>query len=249
MEEIRVFEKIDDKKKTLDSKRPLNNHQLKNLKKYFDIELTYNSNAIEGNTLTITETKVILEDGITIGKGKSLKEHLEVINHKEAIDYVDDIVSKNLDISESVIKNLHYIILKSIDNKNAGQYRKTNVLISGSKHRPPESFLVEEKMRELLSWYFENKNILHPIQLAAEFHFRYVYIHPFIDGNGRSARLLMNLILMRNGYPITVIETEHREEYMRALEKASTEGNLHDFINLVASQVEKSIDTYLYIIG
>lgn len=135
-----MFQSIDDKKAVLDSKRPLSKEALDNLRRYFDVELTYNSNAIEGNTLTITETKVILEDGITIGKGKSLREHLEVINHKEAIDYVDDIVSRNIDISESVIKDIHHIILKSINNENAGKYRNTNVLISGSAHRPVEHF-------------------------------------------------------------------------------------------------------------
>lgn len=243
-----MLNEIDEKKGLLDSKRPLNIQTLKSLKKYFDVELTYNSNAIEGNTLTMTETKVILEDGLTIGHGKSIREHLEVINHKEAIDYIDDIVSTDMDISERVIKNLHYIILKSIDNKNAGEYRNSNVLISGSNHRPPEHFLIKERMKELVDWYNNNKNILHPIKLAAEFHFRYVYIHPFIDGNGRSARLLMNLILMRNGYPITVIKTEDREEYMKALEKASTLGECDDFIRLVAGAVDKSIDTYLYII-
>ncbi|MCS6109843.1 Fic family protein [Clostridium botulinum] len=242
-----MFTNIDDKKSILDSKRPLNKEALHNLKKYFDVELTYNSNAIEGNTLTVTETKVILEDGITIGKGKTLREHLEVINHKEAIDYINDIVSKDIDISERVIKDLHYIILKSINNKNAGKYRDTNVLISGSRHRPVEHILVAEKMQELIKWYKENKEKLHPIELAAEFHFRYVYIHPFVDGNGRSARLLMNLILMRNGYPISVIKNEDRDEYMKALEKASTIGDAKDFINIVANAVDKSLDTYLYI--
>ncbi|WP_315121199.1 Fic family protein [uncultured Clostridium sp.] len=244
-----MFEGIDKKKALLDSKRPLDRKAAENLKKYFDVELTYNSNAIEGNTLTITETKVILEDGLTIGKGKSLKEHLEVINHKEAIDYIDDIVSSDIDISERVIKNLHYIILKSIDNKNAGEYRKSNVLISGSRHKPVEHFLVPEKMQELIDWYKENKSKMHPIQLAAMFHFKYVYIHPFIDGNGRSARLLMNLILMRNGYPITVIKTENRDEYMKSLEKASLQEDATDFIKIVAEAVERSLDTYLYIIG
>ena len=180
-----MFDKITKKKAILDSKRPFDREMLNNLKKYFDVELTYNSNAIEGNTLTITETKVILEDGLTIGKGKSLREHLEVINHKEAIDYIEDIVNKNFDISERVIKNLHYIILKSIDNKNAGEYRSSNVLISGSAHKPVEHFLVSERMTELVEWYKENKDKLNPIELAAEFHFRFVYIHPFIDGNGR----------------------------------------------------------------
>lgn len=243
-----MFENIDNKKSILDSKRPLKKEVLDNLKRYFDVELTYNSNAIEGNTLTVSETKVILEDGITIGKGKTLREHLEVINHKEAIDYIDDIVSKDIDISERVIKDLHYIILKSINSKGAGEYRTTNVLISGSSHRPVEHILVPEKMKELVEWYKDNKEKLHPIELAEEFHFRYVYIHPFIDGNGRSARLLMNLILMRNGYPISVIKNEDRDEYMKALEIASTTENTKDFINMVASAVDKSLDTYLYIV-
>lgn len=243
-----MFENIDVKKGILDSKRPLNKEAVQNLKKYFDVELTYNSNAIEGNTLTITETKVILEDGITIGKGKSLREHLEVINHKEAIDYVEDIVRKNIDISERVIKDIHYIILKSINNENAGKYRSINVLISGSSHRPIEHLLVNEKMKELVNWYDENKDKLHPIELAAEFHFRFVYIHPFIDGNGRTARLLMNLILMRNGYPIAVIKNENRSEYMNALEKESSTGDLRDFIKIVANAVDRSLDTYLYML-
>lgn len=244
-----MFKKIDEKKALLDSKRPLNSRALENLKRYFDVELTYNSNAIEGNTLTITETKVILEDGLTVGHGKSMREHLEVINHKEAIDYIDDIVSKDLDISERVIKDLHYIILKSIDNENAGEYRKSNVLISGSRHKPVEHFLVRERMIDLIDWYRENKDKLHPVKLAAEFHFKYVYIHPFIDGNGRSARLLMNLILMRNGYPITVIKTENRDVYMKALEKASVDDDTNDFVEIVADAVDKSFDTYLYVVS
>lgn len=244
-----MFKEIDEKKSLLDSKRPLNGNAIDNLKKYFDVELTYNSNAIEGNTLTITETKVILEEGLTIGRGKSLREHLEVINHKEAIDYIEDIVSENINISERVIKDLHYIILKSIDNKNAGEYRKTNVLISGSEHRPVEHFLVDERMKELINWYNENKDKLHPIYLAAEFHFKYVYIHPFIDGNGRTARLLMNLILMSNGYPITVIKTESRDIYMKALEKASTQNDISEFVSIVSEAVDRSLDSYLYVVS
>lgn len=243
-----MFGLIDDKKSILDSKRPLSTEVLKNLKKYFDVELTYNSNAIEGNTLTITETKVILEEGLTIGGGKSLREHLEVINHQEAINYIEDIVTQNIDISERVIKDLHAIILKSIDNKNAGVYRKNNVLISGSKHRPVEYMLVEEKMQELVQWYNEMKNQLHPVELAALFHFKYVYIHPFIDGNGRTARLLMNLILLRNGYPIAVIKNEDRSEYMKALEVASVEGKTTTFIEIIIRAVDSSLDTYLYML-
>lgn len=243
-----MFKTIDEKKNILDNKRPLSKEILKNLKQYFDVELTYNSNAIEGNTLTITETKVILEEGLTIGRGKSLREHLEVINHQEAINYIEDIVNKNIDISERVIKDVHAIILKSIDNKNAGVYRKNNVLISGSKHRSVEYMLVEEKMNDLIHWYDEMKDTLHPVELAALFHFKYVYIHPFIDGNGRTGRLLMNLILLRNGYPIAVIKNEDRSEYMKALETASVDGETKDFVEIIIQAVESSLDTYLYMI-
>lgn len=243
-----MFEVVDNKKKILDGKRPFNKQIVKNLKEYFDVELTYNSNAIEGNTLTLTETKVILQDGITIGKGKTLKEHLEVINHKEAIEYIEDIVARNIDITERVIRELHYIILKSINNENAGRYRDVNVLISGSDHRPPEHFLLTHQMNDLIQWYEDNKNSLHPIALSAEFHHKFTFIHPFIDGNGRCGRLLMNLILMRNGYPITVIKIEERNEYMVALEKASVENDLSDFINIVTRAVDKSLDTYLYLV-
>ncbi|GAV22923.1 cell division protein Fic [Carboxydothermus pertinax] len=244
-----MFQEIDRKKAIVDRYRPLPREIALNLKKYFDLELTYNSNAIEGNTLTLTETKVILEDGLTVGHGKTLKEHLEVINHKEALDYIEDIVNRNLDINETIIKQLHYIILKTIDNKNAGKYRNINVLISGSRYRPPEHYLVQEKMEELIKWYQENKNNLHPIILAAKFHHKFTFIHPFVDGNGRCARLLMNLILLRHGYPPAVIKLEERKEYMEALEKASTENDLSDFINIVAKAVERSLDIYLYALG
>jgi len=244
-----MFEEIDEKRKLLDSKRPFSKTAIDNLKKYYDVEFTYNSNAIEGNTLTRIQTKLIIEEGITIGKGKTLKEHLEVINHKEAIDYIEDIVRKDIDISETVIKNLHYIILKSINNEGAGIYRNVNVLISGSKHRPPEHFLVEDQMRELVCWYNENKTKLHPVELAAVFHHKYTYIHPFIDGNGRSARLLTNLILMRSGYPICVVRMEDRDEYMNALEKASINNDYTDFIKIIEKAVDSSLDMYLYIVG
>ncbi|WP_242874815.1 MULTISPECIES: Fic family protein [Clostridium] len=155
---------------------------------------------------------------------------------------------KNIDIDEKVIKDLQYIILKSINNKNAGRYRNVNVLISGSKHRPPEHFLVPQEMEELIKWYDENKNKLHPVKLAAEFYHKFTFIHPFIDGNGRCGILLMNLIFMRNGYPMTVIRMKDRNEYMSALEKASEENNLDDFIKIVEKAVNRSLDTYLYIL-
>ncbi|TYP55492.1 Fic/DOC family protein [Thermosediminibacter litoriperuensis] len=122
-------------------------------------------------------------------------------------------------------------------------------MISGSKHRPPEGLFVRELMRDLLEWYKENKAKLHPVELAAVFHHKFTYIHPFVDGNGRVARLLMNLILMKNGYPPAVIKVEDRLEYLEALEKASVKGNLKDFIDFIAGQVEKSLDEYIKILG
>lgn len=244
-----VFEKLDKKKLTLDSYRPFAREVLNNLKSYFDVEFTYNSNAIEGNTLTLTETKLIIEEGITVGRGKTLREHLDAINQQEAIGYLEELVQKNAKLSEAIIRNIHYLILKSIDDKSAGVYRNTNVRISGSKHRPPEHILVTEKMKELVQWYEDNKSAMHPIELAARFHHQFVYIHPFNDGNGRTARLLMNLILMQSGYPLTIIRMEDRLDYMEALEKASIDNDYSDFTKLVAQAVERSLDSYLEIVA
>lgn len=241
-----MFKNIGLKKAKLD-KINLSKDVLKNLKAYFDIEWTYNSNAIEGNTLTLTETKMVIEEGITVGKGKKLSDHLEVINHKEAIDYVEDLVKRKITISEGAIKYINYILLKNIDSNNAGIYRNANVLISGSRHKPPINIIVPEMMKELIEWYKENKEKLHPVELAAIFHYKLTYIHPFTDGNGRTGRLMMNLILMQYGYPPAIIRIEDRTEYMECLEKASVENSLESFIKLIASEVEKSLDTYLYL--
>lgn len=244
-----MFEELEKKKQKLDKKRPLSKEQLKQLKNYFDVEFTYNSNAIEGNTLSLRETKVILEDGITVGKGKSLREHLEVINHKEAIDYVENLIKENADISEKITKEIHYLVLKGIDDDNAGKYRTTNVLISGSDHTPPEHYLVSEKMEQLLSWYIDKKNELHTIELAAYFHHHLTYIHPFSDGNGRLARLLMNFILLQGGYPLTVIKAEDRESYMEALELASIKGDHSKLFEVITKAINDSFETYFYVIG
>lgn len=165
------------------------------------VEWTFNSNAIEGNTLTLKETKVVLE-GITIG-GHSLVEYFEAINHKEAIDYVEAIVSNNEVLSEHVIKSIHQLVLKNIDQKNAGVYRKENVVISGANDTPPNHLLIEEQMNDLITNYsgFEG----HPVERAARLHVDFVKIHPFVDGNGRTARLLMNLDLMKSGLQPVVI--------------------------------------------
>lgn len=244
----KLFTKIDQKKKILDASRPLPPEVVENLREFFLVDWTYNSNAIEGNTLTLLETKVVLE-GITVG-GKSLREHFEVVNHKEAVLYVEEIISNQEPLTEHIIKQLHYLILKNIRDRDAGKYREVNVFITGSKHVPPMNSLVPPRMRELVDWlYSDEAGDLHPIERAAKFHHDFVYIHPFVDGNGRTGRLLMNLLLMQNGYPVTVIKNATRHEYYKALEKASVDKDYNDIITLVAKEVENSLDIFIKALG
>lgn len=240
------FQQINELKYELDQYRPLPTAAVKNLRSFYRVEWTYNSNAIEGNTLSLIETKVVLEDGLTVG-GKRLQEHLEVVNHAEAIDFVEEHVQKHTNLDEHTLKLIHYLVLKNIDNENAGKYRSINVRISGSKHEPPHFLQVDHEMKELFAWYERVKEELHPVELAALFHFKFVYIHPFADGNGRTARLLMNLILMSHGYPPAIVKAENsqRLRYYETLEIASTEKKMQPFIHLVVGQVKESLINYL----
>lgn len=238
-----MFTAINAKKLLLDSKRPLPVHTVKSLREHLLIEWTYNSNAIEGNTLTIYETKVVLE-GITIG-GKTLREHLEVINHRDAILYVEEIVRKNEPFSEWQIRNIHRLVLSKIDDENAGVYRKVDVRIGGAKHIPPGFYDLPGEMQGLMAWYEDPGSILHPVERAALLHSKFVNIHPFIDGNGRTSRLLLNLELMKYGYPPIVIRKESRFQYYEALDKAAITGDHSDFIALVAAELNGELDTYL----
>ena len=240
------FKELDEKKQKLDSKRPLPKETLKSLEENFKLEWTYNSNAIEGNTLTLKETKVVLE-GITIG-GKTMREHLEVINHKEAIEFLEELVQYNNELSEMDIKNIHAIVLKGIDNENAGRYRTENVIISGASHIPPDAIIVPESMEKLIYRYDEWKEKYHPIIVAALLHAEFVKIHPFIDGNGRTARLLMNFEVMKNGYPPIIIKNEERHKYYDALDVGALTGDYTDFVKMVTKQAEEMIDLYLKII-
>lgn len=240
------FEVIDKKRAELEKYRPLPKNTLKSLRENMLVEWTYNTNAIEGNTLTITETKVVLE-GITIG-GKSIREHLEVINHREAILFLEELVNKNEPFSERNIKDLHRLVLKNIDNENAGIYRHENVIISGAKHRPPEHFLIKEQMERLVADYNGHWREKHPIERAALLHGEFVKIHPFIDGNGRTARLLLNFELMKNGYPPAIIKAEMRPEYYDSLDQAHNSGDYGKFVQLVAGCVETSLDLWLSLV-
>jgi Fic family protein len=241
------FDMIVDKKRIIDSHRPFSQNMIRQLRDKLIIEWTYNSNAIEGNTLTLSETKVVLENGITI-KGKPLKDHLEAINHKEAIEYIEDLISNNVRLSEYDIKSVHYLILKEIDSANAGKYRNENVFISGAKHVPPVYMNVPYEMQKLIAKYQDWKN-LHPVVRACFLHGDFVKIHPFVDGNGRTARLLLNFELIQSGYPPVVIKTENRADYYDALDKAHTTNDYTDFIKIIVDLVNESEDSYLYLIG
>ena len=240
--ENNFFTEVDNLKKELDSKRPIPKETLKSLKESINLEWTYNSNGIEGNTLTLRETQVVLE-GITVG-GKSIKEHLEAINHEQAILFLDELVKDNEPITEWNIKNIHQLILKEIDNENAGKYRGENVTIKGATHIPPDYIKVPELMEKLILNY-ETWNNYHPIIRAALLHGELVKIHPFIDGNGRTSRLLMNLDLMNSGYNPVIIKKEDRLKYYEALDKAHTTGNYTDFVKLVTKLEVEMLKKYL----
>ena len=240
------FDEINRLKNKLDSFRPLSKEILKNLHDNLILNWTYHSNAIEGNTLTINETKVVLE-GITVG-GKTLREHFEAINHRDAILYLENLVINKEDISQRVIKEIHSLILKDIDNSNKGFYRNINVMISGANHTPPDHIYLNDLMHNLIQDYKSWKN-LHPVEQAARMHSEFVKIHPFIDGNGRTARLLMNLILMKHGYPAAVLPLSKRLDYYNALDKAHVKNNYDDFINLISNIVKDSFEPYWFVLG
>ena len=243
-----LLAQLDDLKKCLDSFRPLNPAQLKNLQGAWDIEYTYESNRIEGNTLTLQETDLVINEGITVG-GKRLNEHLEAINHKEAIDYIRELATGQTELNEYTLNAVHALILRGIDQDNAGKYRSVPVTISGAKHVPPQPFLVKKLMEDLFIFYNEKKSTLHPVQLAAEMHERLVTIHPYIDGNGRTSRLVMNFILLQHGYPIANISADQRIAYYNALEKAQVEHDTTDFHRLIAKTEKTSLVKYLEMVS
>ena len=240
-----LLTEIDQLKSQLDALRPLPEHTVRTLHEQQVLEWTYHSNAIEGNTLSLKETKVVLE-GITIG-GKSLNEHFEAINHHEAINYVESIVSGKEPLSEWQIKNIHQLVLKNIDARNAGRYRQQNVVIAGASHTPPNFLHLPQAMTALMTWYQGAAN-LHPLQRAARLHVDFVGIHPFVDGNGRTARLLMNCELMRSSYLPAIIRVEQRLAYYDALDTTHTTRNDAPFLQLLAEQERETLRHYLSIV-
>jgi len=239
----KIYGRILSKKRALDKLRPLPSQLLKKLWEQMQIEFAYNSNAIEGNTLSLRETQLVIQEGITV-RGKSLKEHLEARNHPDAIDYVEKLARKKTAIREDDVLRVHELLLRGIDDENAGKYRSGHVRVAGATFMPPSAEKTQLMISELLQTLSQNPDELRPIELAAFFHHRFVYIHPFLDGNGRTARLLMNVVLLRTGYPLTVLLKVDRPKYLRALSEADN-GNLIPFANFVATCAERSLDIYL----
>ena len=238
------FTPLTRKKQKLDQYRPLPPALVKNLEQWFLIELTYTSNALEGNTLTRKETAAVVEKGLTIG-GKSLIEHLEATNHAKALQNIMDLAgSKTNDLSEDDILTIHNTILRGIDDENAGYYRNIPVRIAGSNVILPNAARVPNRMRDFEAW-IQSDHDFHPVELAAKAHYQLVTIHPFVDGNGRTARLLMNLILLQNGYSPALIRKRDRLKYISALEKAQLGGSSDDYFKVIYDAVNRSLDIYL----
>ena len=238
------YDALTEKKKHLDTFRPLPPELIRNLDDWFRVELTYTSNAIEGNTLTRRETAVVIEKGLTVG-GKSLKEHLEATNHAHALDFVRSLIKKKpSQLLTREILTIHDIILKRVDDDNAGYYRSVPVRISGSMVVMPNPRKVPDLMAEFHAW-LTSKHKLHPVAFAGEAHYRLVTIHPFVDGNGGTARLLMNLLLMMYGYPPAIIRKRDRLAYIGALEQAQLGGSKADYDKIIMRAVDRSLDIYL----
>lgn len=242
-----LLDEIDVIKKKLDNFRQLDSFRIAQA---LELEYTFESNRIEGNTLTLRETDLVVNEGLTVS-GKSMREHLEAINHQEAIGYIKQLVERNFSLNERELLTIHNLILRGIMPEDAGRYRKVQVMIQGSTHMPPQPYLVAKEMEDYFIWFESNKNKLHPILLAAEMHERLVKIHPFIDGNGRTSRLIMNLILLQNGYVIANIKGDYdnRMQYYQTLEKAQASNKKEDFLLFIAQIEKESLERYIGIIG
>jgi len=243
-----ILTRLDEKLARLNSFRPLPPPLVRKLKEQFELEMTYNSNAIEGNSLTLKETFLVVNEGLAI-KGKPLKDHLEAKGHTEALEFLYELTAgDNQDsLSEKVIREFNEIVMRDIEREWAGRYRNSNAIIGGAAHTPPEAVAVPQLMQELIRWTNSEGRKLHPVELAAVFHHRLVHIHPFFDGNGRTTRLAMNVILLRAGYPLVVILKNDRQRYYRLLAEADR-GNPVAFARFIAQSVQRSLDIYLKVV-
>ncbi len=244
------LQKVDRLKVWLDGFRPLSPTLVAELKKLYDVRFTYHSNAIEGNTLTQRETELVLETGITIG-GKTLREHLEVIGHRDAINYIETLMRSDSAIGEWEIKQIHNLIIRAIAPDEAGRYRQLDVKAAGTEYLYPPHYLLSDLMPQFIEWLNDAKiRSLHPLEFAAEAHLRFVSIHPFRDGNGRTGRLLMNLLLLRAGYPIMIISNQVRAAYIEAIAQAQqNDSGIHPLLDLIVDAARYSLIETLQIVA
>lgn len=242
----KLLQEIDVLKTKLDSYKQFDSYKITQA---LELEYTFESNRIEGNTMTLRETDMVINEGLTVS-GKTMREHLEAINHHEAIGFIKDLIQKNNSLNERDLLSIHNLILRGIIPEDAGRYRKVQVMIQESTHMPPQPFMIAKEMEDYFIWYEINKNKLHPVILAAEMNERLVTIHPFIDGNGRTSRLIMNLILMQKGYLIANIKGDYdnRMQYYQTLETAQTKNNKEDFLLFIAQIEKQSLERYIEII-
>lgn len=238
-----LLSRIDAKKAELDHRCPLTPGEVQRLREEFLVAFTYSSNAIEGNTLTLRETAMVLE-GVTIDK-KPLKDHLEAIGHRDAFLYVEQLVQNKAPFTEKIIRDIHSLVLMDRP-EDKGVYRRIPVTISGAYAQPPQPYLVPKQMEDLaLEW---KRSRLHPVYAAALFHLRFEGVHPFIDGNGRTGRLLLNFSLMKNGYPPINVKFTDRRAYYDCFDAYYRDGNAAPMVELVAGYVEERLEMYLKVL-
>jgi len=240
--------RLEEKLGKLNEHRPLPKEVVSKLNEQFAIEMTYNSNAIEGNTLTLQETAWVIRDGLTI-KGKSMKDHLEARDHYNALTYLYELIEHDTQktISEMLIRTIHQLVVRETEQQTAGSYRTGNVLITGANHNPPDVSAVPGLMQGLVEWMRNNQQKIHPVEFAAIVHHKLVNIHPFFDGNGRTARVVMNLLLLQQGYPLAIVLKNDRKKYYQTLARADA-GDLRPFVQFIAQAVERALNVYLKVI-
>ena len=242
-----MFKRIEQLKRKLNQYRPLTSEEVHRLRDEFLMEFTYNSNAIEGNTLTLQETALILKEGITINE-KPLKDHLEAVGHKDAFYYIEELVKKNVELSEKVIKDIHTLVLMDKPH-NRGVYRRIPVAIVGAMHEPPQPYLVPKMMEQLIGEYYNEMKDKHIIEKVAQFHLKFEGIHPFIDGNGRTGRLILNLELMKEGYPPVNIKFQDRRKYYDCFtDYYRKNGDPSMLMFMIEEYVEQELEKYIGIL-
>jgi Fic family protein len=233
-----IYEQLDTYKAAIDAVRPFEGDTLRQLREYYRIGLTYTSNALEGNSLTEVETKVLLEDGLTVG-GKPLRDTFEAVGHAAAYDYMFGLLGKR-SVTMSDIKTLHHMFFNRIDEKRAGVWRDVSVIVTGTDFEFPAPDGLDKKMTELEAWIRDNRDTMHPVRFAAMLHLKFVTVHPFIDGNGRVARLLLNAALIQDGYLLAIVPPILRPDYLAFIRAYQLRGDAAPFCDFIAERVFES---------